>query len=98
MLAADRNETVWVELFLRYKADPNVPEPESGYSPLMLATYNNHLEVAYFLIKHGANLDYQVPKVCLLNGALLLSLLLMLPYCMGSIYLDWCYCTHARSG
>ncbi len=63
MLAVDRNEIEWVELLLMYKADTNIPEPDSGYSPLMLASYNDHLEIAYYLLKFGANLDYQVPKV-----------------------------------
>ncbi len=63
MLAVDRNEIEWAELLLMYKADANIPEPDSGYSPLMLAAYNDHLEIAYYLLKFGASLDYQVPKV-----------------------------------
>lgn len=63
MLAVDRNETDWVDLLLTHKADPNALHPETSYSPLMLATFSDHRQVAHMLIKAGANLDYQVPKV-----------------------------------
>ncbi|WP_353063113.1 ankyrin repeat domain-containing protein [Tunturiibacter psychrotolerans] len=41
---------------LSAKADVNQTDDE-GYTPLILATYNDNFKVAQLLLKHGANTD-----------------------------------------
>jgi ankyrin repeat protein len=63
----DQNELQWLELLIDYKVDPNTIHAETGYSPLMLAAFNNNDEAVRILVRGGANIDFQVKDVSVIN-------------------------------
>jgi uncharacterized protein len=54
--AARSNDVNLARTLLDAKADVNQTD-DKGYTPLILATYNDNFEVAQFLLKHGANTE-----------------------------------------
>jgi hypothetical protein len=54
--AARSNDVNLAQTLLNAKADVNQAD-DKGYTPLILATYNDNFEVAQFLLKHGANTE-----------------------------------------
>jgi len=40
---------------LNYGADINIQDKEDGWTPLMVAAYNGHVDLVRFLLKNGAN-------------------------------------------
>jgi ankyrin repeat protein len=54
--AARSNDVNLATTLLDAKADVNQTD-DKGYTPLILATYNDNFEVAQLLLKHGANTD-----------------------------------------
>ena len=47
-----------LEELVRQEADLNVQD-EKGFSPLIIACYNNKYEAVEFLLDNGANIDHQ---------------------------------------
>ena len=54
--AARSNDVNMAKTLLDAKADVNQTD-DKGYTPLILATYNDNFEVADLLLKHGANIE-----------------------------------------
>lgn len=54
--AARSNDVAAVKRLVEAKTDVN-QQDDKGYTPLILATYNDNFEVAEFLVKHGANTE-----------------------------------------
>jgi uncharacterized protein len=54
--AARSNDVNLTKTLLDAKADVNQTD-DKGYTPLILATYNDNFEVAQLLLKHGANTE-----------------------------------------
>jgi ankyrin repeat protein len=54
--AARSNDVNLAKTLLNAKADVNQTD-DKGYTPLILATYNDNFEVAQFLLQHGANTE-----------------------------------------
>jgi uncharacterized protein len=54
--AARSNDVNSAKTLLNAKADVNQAD-DKGYTPLILATYNDSFEVADLLLKHGANIE-----------------------------------------
>ena len=54
--AARSNDVNLAKTLLGAKADVNQTD-DKGYTPLILATYNDNFEVAQLLLKHGANTE-----------------------------------------
>jgi hypothetical protein len=54
--AARANDVNLAKTLIDAKADVN-QQDDKGYTPLILATYNDNLEVSQFLLKHGADTE-----------------------------------------
>ena len=54
--AARSNDVNLAKMLLNAKADVNQTD-DKGYTPLILATYNDNFEVAQLLLKNGANME-----------------------------------------
>jgi uncharacterized protein len=54
--SARSNDVNLAKTLLDAKADVNQTD-DKGYTPLILATYNDNFEVAQLLLKHGANTE-----------------------------------------
>lgn len=50
-----------VELFLKYKADPNIKD-EKYFTPLIYAVKTQNIKICKILIKHGADVNYFGPE------------------------------------